>query len=268
MNTESLESALRNQDISVFAPIEAQLTDSDKRSLLAIQWALRTMYTGYTYLEIGSHLGGSLQPHVLDPHCSRIISIDARPAAVADDRVDAVPYPANSTGQMLQLLRNVAGERVEKITTIDADAAAVDLTTLPSLPHLCFIDGEHTERAALSDYTFCHRILRKDGVIAFHDGNIVFPALDKIVTDLKRKGENIRSYVLPSTVFVIEFGDANIHKCDAIRELLLNNGEAYLYGLMSLLHYRDVYSSRYMQILRNLWHFVHPRGHPWRSPQQ
>ena len=264
MNTESLESALRNQDISIFAPISAQLTDADKRSLLAVQWGLRNLYTGYTYLEIGAHLGGRLQPHVLDPHCSRIISIDARPTAVADDRVDAVPYPANSTETMLHLLRNVAGENVGKIFTIDAEASAVDLAKLPSLPHLCFIDGEHTERAAFLDYTFCRKVLRKDGVIVFHDGNIVFPALDKIVNDLKRKGENVRSYVLPSTVFVIEYGDAAIHKCDAIRELLLNNGEAYLYGLMSLLHYRDVYSSRSMQMLRSIWHFVNPVRRPWR----
>ena len=264
MNTESLETALRNQDISIFAPIDAQLTDADKRSLLAVQWALRNLYTGYTYLEIGSHLGGSLQPYVLDPHCSRIISIDARPAAVADDRVDAVPYPANSTEHMLRLLRNVAGEEVGKITTIDADASAVDLTKLPSPPHLCFIDGEHTERAAFADYTFCRKALRKDGVVVFHDANIVFPALDMIVNDVKRKGESIRSYVLPSTVFVIEFGDARIHQCDAIRELLLNNGDAYLYGLMSLLHYRDVYSSRSMQTLRSIWHFVNPVRRPWR----
>lgn len=264
MNVESVEAALREQDPGIFAPIQAQLTDADKRSLLAAQWALRGLYRGYTYLEIGSHLGGSLQPHVLDPYCSTIVSIDARPVAVADDRVDAVPYPANSTAHMLALLRGVAGDAIGKIATIDADASAVDPARLPSQPHLCFIDGEHTERAAFSDYAWCRNVLRKDGVILFHDANIVFPAIEKILGSLKAAQQDFRSYVLPSTIFVIEFGEARIHACPAIQALLLNNSEAYLYGLMSMLHYRDVYSSGTMQLLRRVWHFINPIRRPWR----
>jgi hypothetical protein len=264
MNVESIETALRDQNIAIFAPIQAQLTDADKRSLLAVQWALRGLYNGYTYLEIGSHLGGSLQPHLLDHCCSTVISIDARPVAVADDRVDAVPYPANSTAHMLALLRTVAGDEIRKIATIDADASTVDLARLPAQPHLCFIDGEHTERAALSDYTWCQKALRDDGVILFHDANIVFPAIAKILDGLKATKRNVRSYVLPSTIFVIEFGEARLHTCNAIQALLLNNSEAYLYGLMSMLHYRDVYSSRTMQMLRRIWHAVNPVRHPWR----
>ncbi len=264
MTTEELETALRNQDIAIFSPIDAQLTDADKRSLLAIQWGMRNLRPSYTYLEIGSHLGGSLQTHLQDPLCAGIVSIDARPDAVADDRVDAVPYPDNSTEHMLALLRNVAGDTVSKITTIDADASAVNPASLPFAPDLCLIDGEHTERAALSDYAFCRKALRKDGVMVFHDGNIVFPALNTIVHDLHAGGATIRSYVLPSTVFVIEFGDAAIHRCTAIQELLLNNGEAYLYGLMSMLHYREVYSSRSMQFLRKIWNIVHPSPGSWR----
>ncbi len=264
MTTEELDTALKDQDIAIFSPIDAQLTAADKRSLLAIQWGVRSLFSSYTYLEIGSHLGGSLQTHLQDPRCAGIVSIDARPTAVADDRVDSVPYPDNSTEHMLALLHKVAGGVVSKITTFDADASAVDPASLLSAPHLCLIDGEHTERAALSDYAFCRKALRKDGVIVFHDGNIIFPALNTIVNGLKAEGANFRSYVLPSTVFVVEFGDAAIHRCDAIRDLLLNNGEPYLYGLMSMLHYREVYSSRAMQILRKIWNIVHPSPGSWR----
>jgi hypothetical protein len=266
MMSEPIDSALRTLDIGIFAPISAQLTDADKRSLLAIQQSLREQYAGYTYLEIGSHLGGSLQPHVLDSRCATVISIDARPLSVADDRVDSVPYPRNSTEHMMTLLREVAGDRVRKIVTFDADAAAVDPGALPSVPHLCLIDGEHTERAALSDFAFCKQVVRRrGGVLAFHDGNIIFPALDRIVRELRAEGEQIRAYILPSTVFVIEFGEARIHQSEAIRDLLLNNGEPYLYGLMSMLHYRDVYSSRPMQFMRQVWHMINPSPRPWRT---
>jgi hypothetical protein len=265
MRTPAIDTSLRSLDISVFAPIAAQLTDADKKSLLAVQQALREQHHGYAYLEIGSHLGGSLQPHVLDPECASIVSIDARPLTVPDDRVGTVPYPQNSTAHMLALLRQVAGDGVAKIKTFDSDATAVDPAALPAAPHLCFIDGQHTEPAALSDFAFCRKVLRKDGaVVLFHDANIIFPALDAIVRKLRATGEELRAYILPSTVFVMEFGDARVHRTEAIQTMLLNNDEAYLYGLMSLVHYRDVYFSRSMQVMRNLWHFFNPFRRPWR----
>ena len=98
MSTKTFESQLASLDIALFSRIDAQLTDDDKRSLLAVHHALREQIPGYVYLEIGSHLGGSIQPHLQDARCTRIISIDKRPTAVPDDRGYDVPYPGEFNG--------------------------------------------------------------------------------------------------------------------------------------------------------------------------
>src|SRR5690606_19727167 len=64
---DSFSARLQHQDTTIFAGIPSESTLWDRRSLLACQDAIRTRWSPYIYLEIGSHLGGSLQPHVLDP---------------------------------------------------------------------------------------------------------------------------------------------------------------------------------------------------------
>ena len=71
-----------------FNKIESQSTKGDKRALLAIQRTTRNRFSTYTYLDIGSHLGGPIQPHLLDPRCETIYSIDTRPESHPDDRVE------------------------------------------------------------------------------------------------------------------------------------------------------------------------------------
>ena len=76
------ESMIRDLDLGLFAQITSQSTESDKRSLLAVQDAVREIVGPegkYNYLEIGSYLGGSIQPHLIDQRCERIFSIDKRP---------------------------------------------------------------------------------------------------------------------------------------------------------------------------------------------
>ena len=58
-------------DLSLFDAIPSQSSAWDRRSLLACQAAIRQRIGRYVYLEIGSHLGGSLQTHVLDPGLPR-----------------------------------------------------------------------------------------------------------------------------------------------------------------------------------------------------
>lgn len=79
MNTE-VDSRIDRLDLSLFDAVETQSCDGDQLAWLAIQRSLRSV-GGYTYLEIGSHLGGSLQQHVVDPKCNWIVSIDRRPVS-------------------------------------------------------------------------------------------------------------------------------------------------------------------------------------------
>ena len=86
MNVKGFEDRLAGLDISLFSQIPSQTTDADKRSLLAAQVTTRDSPDGYVYLEIGSHLGGSIQPHLLDPKCNKIYSIDKRPSVQPNER--------------------------------------------------------------------------------------------------------------------------------------------------------------------------------------
>src|SRR5262245_59764310 len=104
----SFESRIERLDLSLFSGIESLTTDLDKRSLLACQLAVRHLRDSYVYLEIGSHLGGSLQSHVLDDRCEHIFSIDKRPARQPDERGQDDQYPDNSTDRMLDNLKSVS----------------------------------------------------------------------------------------------------------------------------------------------------------------
>ena len=96
-------------DISVFEHIPSQTSDNDKRSLLACQRAVKQILPDYTFLEIGSYLGGSLQPFVLDAACARIYSIDKRPFVQPDERGTNYIYKSNSTARMLENLEKLGG---------------------------------------------------------------------------------------------------------------------------------------------------------------
>src|SRR5436309_9076337 len=91
------DNAIAALDLSLFEKIESQSTDEDKRSLLACQSAVRDLRPEYTYLEIGSYLGGSIQPHLVDERCKRIVSIDKRPPRQPDARGVDYEYLNNST---------------------------------------------------------------------------------------------------------------------------------------------------------------------------
>ena len=145
-------------DVGLLDAIESQTSAADRRSLLALHGTMLTMLGTFRYLEIGSHLGGSLQALVAEPGCTHITSIDPRPLVQPDERPEIGyrwEYADNSTERMLALLGAVPGADVGKITTIELSTEDIDPGSLPHQPDLCFIDGEHTNRAALRDAEFC-----------------------------------------------------------------------------------------------------------------
>lgn len=261
-NMDTFEQSIGRLDQRLFDAIYSQLFDGDKKTLLAIQKSIRESLGTYSYLEIGSYTGGSLQPHLLDPRCSRIYSIDKRPFIPPDDRGIVQKYPDNSTERMLGLLRALSPEGVNKVTCFDDDAANIDTALIVEKPNICFIDGEHTEKAVLSDFQFCRKVLAPKGLICFHDSNIVFAGLAKAIEMLKREGALFRAYALPQNVFVVELGAFSIHRSDDVFPMLLNNYETYFAGLMSMEHYREVYNSMPVRVMR----FLHRRLMDLRHP--
>src|SRR5438309_10782087 len=121
----NFEQAIKDLDLQLFEKIPSQTTDYDKRSLLACELAVRELLPEYNFLEIGSYLGGSIQPHLLDEKCHRIYSLDKRPESQADARGYDWVYKNNSTARMLEKLSAVS-ENLDKITTIDGDTRMID----------------------------------------------------------------------------------------------------------------------------------------------
>lgn len=262
-SSTTFDAALAQLDPSLFDAIGSQSSTHDRQSLLACQLATRDAHAGYVYLEIGSHLGGSLQPYVLDTRCRRIYSIDARPPVQPDERCDTgYAYPDNSTARMLEGLRTLSAAGAAKVTCIDADTRDVDPRGISERPQLCFIDGEHTDAAVARDFAFCRQVLAPDGAIVFHDANVIYLGLAAIVEQLRREGVRFRAYMLPDVVFVIELDGCRLHETPAIQRLLLDNHVGYLASLAANHHYRAAYRAYRQQpiirLLRRIKHTLLP----------
>ena len=246
------EQSINNLDLKLFEKISSQSSDNDKQSLLGCQLAARELTGGYVYLEIGSYLGGSIQPHLLDEKCLKIYSIDKRPLAQPDERGVDYVYLNNSTARMLENLKTVAPGEIEKITTIDGDTREIETSEIKDKVTLCYIDGEHTDPAVLSDFKFCLEVLAENGAILFDDANIIYNGIADCIKYLKQQSVKFRAYNLPDKLFAIEIGDFPVHRNEAILERLLNNYQGYLYSLQSNDIFRRFVNKKPFQLYRKL----------------
>jgi hypothetical protein len=246
------EQSINNLDLKLFEKISSQSNDHDKGSLLACQLATRELAGEYSYLEIGSYLGGSIQPHLLDEKCARIYSIDKRPAMQPDERGVEYQYLNNSTARMLENLKRVAPARIDKITAIDGDTRHIKPSEIRDKITLCYIDGEHTDEAVVADFRFCLSVLAENGAILFDDANIIYNGIAEAIEYLKKNSVSFRAYNLPDKVFAIEIGDFPIHQNRAIQERLLNNYQGYLYSLQANDLYRRFVNKKPIRLYRKL----------------
>lgn len=211
MNREEFDNKLRRLDVVLFSAIPSQTTDADRQSLLAVQNCTRDQGDSYVYLEIGSHLGGSIQPHLLDPKCAKIYSIDKRPAAQPDERGQMYPYPDNSTNRMLANLGAIDELGVKKIECIDESTCRIPPSLIQLAPSLCFIDGEHTRNAVIADFDFCVKVCAPGATIVFHDAQTVFRALRSIVKSLKRTQREFSVHAFLDMVYVVCLDKSDVH---------------------------------------------------------
>ncbi len=251
----NFENAINELDLRLFEKITSQSTDHDKQSLLACELAVREMAPRYNYLEIGSYLGGSIQPHLLDPLCRRIYSIDKRPVSQPDARGYDWAYLNNSTARMMKMLEEVSSD-TSKITTIDGDTKTIDKSEITDKIQLCFIDGEHTDEAVASDFRFCLSVLAANAAIVFHDAQIIYNGIAAALGYLEENKFRFRAYILPHVVFVVEIGDFPLHENAKIGEKLTDNHLGYLYSLQDNDLYRRFATGFPFGLLRRLKHKV------------
>ncbi len=203
---QTFDERVAQLDTSLFQPIQSQTTGDDKRSLLKLQDCVRKQGS-YVYLEIGSHLGGTVQPHYVDPRCELIFSVDKRPAAQPDERGIVYEYHDNSTERMRENLRSAFPQaQHDRLVTFDCDASEVNPSDISPRPQFCFIDGEHTNPAVLSDFAFCRSVCDDDAVIGFHDTCFVFEGVQQIQHDLQSEGVRFAGFKLGGSVYAILLG--------------------------------------------------------------
>lgn len=208
---KSLDEAIRSLDTEIFAAIPSETTENDRRSILVLQNCVRGD-GAYAYLEVGSFIGGTIQPFYADDRCQSIYSIDNRPDFVPDERGRQwyhYDQQVNSTAMMLaNLAKAFPTASAAKIHTFDSDAGDVDKGRITNPPALCFIDAEHTNTAVFDDFTFCRDVSRPDAIIAFHDAGIVFGGIRKIKRFLEERAVHFRGCKLGGSVYAILLNDA------------------------------------------------------------
>jgi hypothetical protein len=208
MTETTIDQSIAALDVSIFR-IDSQTSIDDRRSFLAIQNAVRYWKNEYVYLECGSHIGGSLLPHVLDPRCRLLYSVDKRPLVQPDERGVNYEYPHNSSQRMIATLaRHVTAAYLAKLHTFDMDASALTAGQVPEKPDLILIDAEHTNAAVFRDFLNLYRLCPPSTIFMFHDANLTFSGLQNIEMFLRYSGVAFDSYVLPSVVFVLATNDA------------------------------------------------------------
>ncbi len=157
-------------DLSLFRWIASQTSETDRLALLSMKEAVCHTAGTYHYLEIGSHLGGSLQPHVADPRCRKIFSIDPRPLEQPDERgIGTYKYEGNSTERMFQLLRAIPNADLSKIETFKNRSWELAPGSICTPIDFAFVDGEHTNPAVYRDFEAVRRFLSPSAVLSFHD---------------------------------------------------------------------------------------------------
>jgi hypothetical protein len=180
---DRFEASHTEADLEHFFPVSAQCSASDKLFLLGALRLVREAGT-YKYLEIGSYLGGSLTPFLMDPACETVFSIDDRGRVQPDERGISFDYTGVTTQRMLDGLHQ-KGISTEKLKTFDASINAIAVDDVGKFD-LCFIDGEHTDEGCFRDFIWSFPLMKQDSIIVFHDSNLIYKAQKLILIYLDK----------------------------------------------------------------------------------
>jgi len=236
----NLEELVKTLDIRVFK-VPTQTSEVDRVSLLRLQNLVADACPGYRYLEIGSHLGGSIFPHLVDARCASIVSVDPRPPSQPDERGQTFDYEENSSARMMDVLSEVLGaSAANKVHTIDRDITEVAPADIGRGVHLVLIDAEHTNRAAFRDFARALRMIERDAIIAFHDSNLLVDALWNIEEFLSFIGQPHRGFYLLDQVYAVALGNmvdpatAKLGPCCLDRESFYLSSKSSLWRMIAV----------------------------------
>jgi len=186
-------------------PITSQTSTNDKLFLLQTMNLIKSKVGRFSYLEIGSFLGGSLTPFLLEPLCEDVLSVDDRERQQPDERGIKYDYAGITHITMIQNLSK-HGVPIEKLTTHDGS-----IDTIPNKLNkydLIFIDGEHTDVACFRDFIWSYKSAKEDSIILFHDSDLTYKGLTIIKEYLRSLGvKNQMKKINSSVVTGIYLGE-------------------------------------------------------------
>jgi predicted O-methyltransferase YrrM len=183
--------------------VPSQLGKKDVETLTSIMEFVDS-YGPYNYLEIGSYLGASLQWHLSNPLCERVVSVDKRSTdKILDER--QINYAYNvSTQNMIDILKSNRLP-VDKLITIDG---TVDDVVDHQDFNLVFIDAEHTNSAVYYDGIKCVSVMKENSVLMFHDDWIVHKGIERLEEQLTSLSKSFRKFkIAECDITAIVFGD-------------------------------------------------------------
>jgi len=160
--------------IDKFFPISSQTSLNDKKVLLKIIGIFKNKR--FNYLEIGSFLGGSLTPFLMEDKCKLIVSIDKRNQKLDDERSEEWSYENVNENDMIRRLKEYNLD-LSILKTFNGDIK--DFKTNKKFD-LSFIDGIHTDINTFSDFLNTLKKSNKDSIILFHDSSIIFKSISII----------------------------------------------------------------------------------------
>jgi len=178
--------------------------DVDQATLLKLRQIVQAIEP-CVYLEVGSELGRSLQPALLDPKCVAVHSVDLRPASTPDERGRTWEYGVTAAQMIAELSKTVPLDQLVKLHTYDMDTAMFAARHNVH-PNLVFLDAEHTNAAVFQDVLNLADLMPDDFIFAGHDSNLIFDALLNIKAMLTWSGVSVHLAYLPDVVFAFAFG--------------------------------------------------------------
>jgi hypothetical protein len=191
-------------DIGIFR-IPTAASENDRRSFLQIQGCVRVK--PYSYIEVGSELGGTLLPHLADPRCTAVFSVDLRVSSQSDERAQTFYYPTDGEAAMIAALTKSVGESLlRKLKTFRCDVSQLSPSDIPSKASLVLIDAEHTNASCFSDAVSAFRFLKRHAIISFHDANLITDAIQNFETMLRFMGLTFSTVFLPDCIAAIGIG--------------------------------------------------------------
>ncbi len=183
MTVNSLSS---DQKLSKFFPIPSQSLVSDRAFLLKMIGVMKSLTNGLHYMELGSYLGGTLAPFLLEDSCETVLSIDERERQQPDERGVRYDYAGVTAKTMIDNLK----KHDLPISKLRIHDGSID--TLPNQPakfDLAFIDAEHTDEAVFRDYIYVMDHVKDDCIVMFHDSSLVAKGIVNVLT-LARKNRS------------------------------------------------------------------------------